>query len=149
MAKGKTTSKQIRAKKDWRDTSTAKDKPQKQIHSPVSVSFKHFDHGGHHCFQHCNNDELRQVMDCLRQLTIMSWLQVRNTGGKRGKKTGLGFTPYGDGDLNGVNRPATLSSDLQIVGVRGTDKMRVYGAHSDGVFYLLWFDRNHQIVPSD
>jgi hypothetical protein len=80
-------------------------------------------------------------------MTTTTWVDVMRSGGKPGKKTGLGFTPYRDSQLNHVRRPEALSPDVQISGVRAGQKPRVFGAYKDHVYYVLWFDRNHKIVP--
>jgi hypothetical protein len=80
-------------------------------------------------------------------LTIMNWSDVLGTGGKGGKKTGLGCTPYADNDLRGVKRPILVSPELTIIGLRASQKMRVFGVYVEQVFYVLWFDPNHEIVP--
>jgi hypothetical protein len=86
-------------------------------------------------------------MDCLRKLTTMTWHQVLDTGGKGGNKHGLGHTPYNDHTLKGAKRPSGISEDLKISAVRASQKYRVYGFYLNHIFYILWFDRNHEIVP--
>jgi hypothetical protein len=122
--------------------------PIKPVHRPLALSFRYADVRGRYCLSCSEAQELPDVVDCLRQLTTLSFLQVMQTGGRGGGKVGLGYTPYRDDQLRGVSRPAGLDPDVQIAGVRATERYRIFGAHIDGVFYLLWFDRNHDIVAA-
>jgi hypothetical protein len=124
-------------------------KPQvNRIHTPIALSFRYVSAGDDYCLSFCTNDEVRAAVNCLRMLTTSSWQQVLQSGGKRGNKAGLAYTPYSDDALKGVTHPAWLSSDIRIAGVRATQKMRVFGAYIEHVFYVLWFDREHSIVPA-
>ena len=87
-------------------------------------------------------------MDCFRQLTTMSWMEVLQSGGRRGNKAGLGYTTYKDSALRGASRPQSIGPDIVISAVRAGGKQRIFGFHLDHVFYVLWFDRNHKIVPA-
>lgn len=77
----------------------------------------------------------------------MTWQQVLETAGKGENKAGLAYTPYEDDALKGVSRPMRLSPEIKIAGVRASSELRVFGAYHDHVFYILWFDRRHEIVP--
>ncbi len=118
--------------------------PVKSIRTPVSLSFRHADVGGTFCLSKCETKDVKEVVDCLRQLTTLDWWQVLQQGGKPGQKVGLGYTAYDDGDLKGAKRPPQISPDVQIAGVRASQRCRVFGAYVD---YVLWFDRDHEIVP--
>lgn len=128
-------------------TDSLKNVPGKPIHTPVRLSFEYIQAGKDFCLSNSEKGEVKEVMDCLRQLTSLSWYNVLCTGGKGGKKDGLGHTPYKDHELR-IKRPATLSLDIQISAVRASKKYRVFGCYLEHVYYLLWFDRNHEIVPS-
>jgi hypothetical protein len=114
---------------------------------PVSVSFRYVEVGKRHCLSHCTQDEVRHYKNCLRILTTLPWKDVLASGGHGENKAGLSHTPYKDYVLTGVRRPQTLSRDLGISAVRATQKARLFGAYGDGIYYILWFDRNHEIVP--
>jgi hypothetical protein len=129
-------------------TNSLKNVPVKPIHTPVRLSFEYIQAGKNFCLSNSEKSEVKDVMDCLRQLTSLSWYNVLNTGGKHGNKDGLGHTPYKDHELRCTKRPAALSPDIQISAVRASKKYRVFGCYFEHVYYLLWFDRNHEIVPS-
>ena len=79
-------------------------------------------------------------------LSSMTWQQVREQGG-RGSKVGLGFTDYEDHLITGARRPANISPELGISGIRAGSKLRLFGVKIEQVFHILWFDREHSIVP--
>lgn len=128
------------------ETDSHKNIPEKPVHKPVRLSFEYIRAGKDFCLSHSEKSEVKEVMDCLRQLTSMSWYDVLGTGGKKGKKDGLGHTVYDDSALCCVKRPEQISRDIRISAVRASSKYRVFGFYFDHVYYLLWFDRNHQII---
>lgn len=81
-------------------------------------------------------------MDALRQVTTLSWNDVRNTGGRPGNKEGLGYTPYPN--LNHQLPPQM--SNMTMAGIRGSARIRVLGFHYNQVFYVLMFNRDHSHV---
>lgn len=122
--------------------------PPKPIHTKVVVSFELYEHGGPYCLCHCDPDQTRTYLSCFRQLTSRTWQQLREGGTKDPTaKTGLNPTRYTVTDLKGVECPAQLSRDVTLLGVRASARMRLFGATVEGVFYVLWFDRDHEIVP--
>lgn len=116
------------------------------LHTPVGLSFRHAQPGDDFCLSRCQPHKVREYVDCLRQLTTLTWQQVLQTGGKGANKAGRGYTPYTDDALRHVSRPAWLSEDIRIAAVRASRKVRLFGCYVDHVFYVLWFDRGHDIV---
>jgi hypothetical protein len=125
-------------------------KPQiSRLHEPLTLSFKHYDtKTNRFCLSECERQQLRDVADALRQLTTLTFQQVLQQGGRGENKVGLAYTPYLDSSLNKVTRPATISPDITIAGIRASQGGRVFGAYINHVFYVLWFDRGHDIVPA-
>jgi hypothetical protein len=103
--------------------------------------------GKEFCLSNCQSAEIRDAVDCLRQLTTLTWWQIRQTGGKK-EKAGLGYTEYEDHELKHIRRPQELDPRIKISGVRASQKFRVFGAYSEHKFYILWFDREHKIVKA-
>ncbi|MCI0681368.1 MAG: hypothetical protein L0Y71_04625 [Gemmataceae bacterium] len=123
--------------------------PPKRIQTPVSVSFRHVvQPGDAFCLSTLGQDEVREVVDCLRQLNTLTWQQILQQSGKGPRKAGLAYTLYPDHALRGVSRPAVISPDIRIAAVRASQKIRVFGVYIEHVFHILWFDRNHEIVPA-
>jgi len=88
------------------------------------------------------------MLAALRKLTSTTWNAAFQQGGKGPNKTGLAPTPYKDHDLKHVKRPAEISADLGIIGIRASQKYRIFGVRSRDVYFVLWFDRNHEIVKA-
>jgi hypothetical protein len=117
-----------------------------RIHEPVTLSFKHCESGGRYCLSLCEEDEIRAAINCLQKLGELTWQQVLMQGGKIPYKTGLAHTQYPDDALRGVTKPF-ISKDIQIAGLRASQRMRVFGFYLSHIFFILWFDRSHEIVP--
>ena len=122
--------------------------PPPDFQSPIRLSFRHVTAGRNYCLSLCTQGEVRDAVDCLRMLTTMPWIEVLKSGGKGKNKAGLGYTPYPDSCLRKVTRPKGLSDEVKIAGVRMQQKGRIFGYYMKHVFHLLWFDRNHDIVPA-
>jgi hypothetical protein len=62
-------------------------------------------------------------------------------------KTGLNATKYAKSSLkNSDIWPTRMAPDVDLVGVRATERRRVFGARLENVFYVLWFDEGHNVV---
>ncbi len=121
----------------------------KRIQTPVSVSFRHVvQPGDRFCLSTFHHDEVREVVDCLRQLNTLTWQQVLQQSGKGPHKAGLAYTLYPDHALQRVSRPSIISPEIRIAAIRASQKIRVFGVYIEHVFYILWFDRNHEIIPA-
>src|ERR1700677_53184 len=95
--------------------SSAEAKP-KRIHTPVTLSFQHCNPGDTFCLSYCQKAELKDIVDCLRQLGILSWQQVLEQGCKSGQfKVGLAYTPYPNDALRCVTNP--LGEDVRVGGL--------------------------------
>jgi hypothetical protein len=128
--------------------SSSREQRPSPMHEPVSLSFRHISPGRNYCLSECSPDNVRHCMDCFRQMTTMSKIDLFNSGGKNQHQAGLGFKKYDDNCLEKVQRPQSLSLEIPIYAVRATQKFRVFGGFSEGVFSVLWFDPNHEIVKS-
>ena len=83
-------------------------------------------------------------MGAFRLLTTMTWNQVRESGTSSGYKTGLGHTRY---PMMDKLLPTQVRSTAKMVGIRASEKFRIYGFHFKQVFYVLIFDQHHQENP--
>lgn len=125
-----------------------RDSPPQKLHAPTSLSFQHAKPGMKYCLSFCSQKEVRGVVDALRQLTTLTWYQVMQSGTKKkGKKVGLNYETFTESDFKGkISRPAGLSMDLRISSVRASDCFRIFGCHTNDIFYVLWFDRLGDII---
>jgi hypothetical protein len=119
--------------------------PHKLIHAPVTLSFQYIRVEQRYCLSECEKAELRGVVDCLRLASGKTLMQLLAQGGKPGHKSGLAFTRYPDHQITKVSRPQQISPDVRFSSVRAGDGFRIYGFLIEHVFYVMWFDRNHEI----
>ena len=120
----------------------------KEIHRKVTVSFEHYRAGSSYCLSVYNDEEQRKsFLQCLHKLTQRTWQQLlEQTSKDKALKTGLNPTAYKKSDLSRVEWPGDLAEEVTILGLRATDRRRIFGASINLVFYVLWFDEGHQIT---
>ena len=126
----------------------ARKRPPSLVHSKIRVSFEYYDDGNPYCLSLYNAEQIRSFLACLRKLTERSWQQLVDGSSKDpAMKTGLNSTPYSKTDLKNPDIwPSRISPDVQLLGVRATQRRRVFGVRIVDVFYILWFDENHEVV---
>jgi hypothetical protein len=127
----------------------ARQNPPSPIHSKARVSFEYYETGEKYCLCHLNRDQITSFLDCLRKLTERTWQQLVDGASKTpSNKTGLNCTQYNRSDLKNPRMwPKQLGPDVDILlGVRATQRRRIYGVRIQGVFYVLWFDEEHGVV---
>ena len=117
------------------------------IHQPTKISFALYEAGGNQCMSHCERHKVKLFLACLQRLSLMTWQQVLSQGGKGERKVGLAPTRYEDNSLK-IDRPANISPDLPFIGIRAGSAERIFGVNIDNVFYVIWFDPNHDIVKA-
>lgn len=106
----------------------------------IVVSFRHYPRSNAMCLSDCQNAEIREYMNALRILCDMDWITACRHGGLRPK-------PIADTSLHKVVRPQTLDQNIPIFEFRATQTARCFGGKQDFTFFVLWFDRNHDICP--
>ena len=111
------------------------------------VSFEKYQKGEAYCLSHCEERSVRAFTDCLRKVCSMTLFVLFQTGSKGAGKSGLAYTPYQDSALKGAKRHGGVPADKLICAVRAGDNDRLFGYIDDHVFYVLWFDSHHRIVP--
>lgn len=112
--------------------------PPRAIDEPAALSFKWYEEGGRFCLSKCGRIEIKQAMACLRKLTTLPLSEIG--------RGGLNYKPYPDHAIRGARRPAGIDPGLTIGAVRVSGKFRLFGVFGANIFYVLWFDRNHEIV---
>jgi hypothetical protein len=118
----------------------------KPISPKVTLSFERYVCGDRFCLSKWNPEQIQSFLDCLRKLSQRTWEQLLASSSKDpALKTGLNPTLYKASDLNGVSWPDWLKRYAKILGIRASDRRRVFGVRIENVFYVLWFDEGHQI----
>ena len=100
----------------------------------VSVSLKYFD-SKFECFSKWQPRDLKQFTAWLGKVREKSKADITSD-------TKLCHRHHGE-----VKRlPAEISRETFVYGLRITDKARVHGIFSGDTFYLIWLDRNHNLI---
>lgn len=127
----------------------AKRPAESNTQAKASISFEYYETGGAYCLSQYNSDQVRSFLDGLRKISERTWQQlIEGASRNPAMKTGLNPTRYARSDLRNPDMwPTRLSQELtHVIGMRATDRRRVFGVRVDQVFYVLWFDEDHGIV---
>lgn len=100
----------------------------------MSVSLRHFD-SSYQCFSKWQSSELKRFTGFLKKVAERSPVDVQSN-------TKLCHAHRGETK----SLPSSLSPDLQIYSLRVGDKERVHGVFHSNQFFLVWLDRNHEIL---
>jgi hypothetical protein len=98
------------------------------------------------CFSEWTPDELRAFSDFNRKVSLQTWQQIVASGGKGPNKAGLGYTSHHGGQLPAADFADALSEDLAWIELRVSQKARVHGFRAGHAFFLVFLDRNHQLL---
>ncbi len=109
------------------------------------VALKYYQ-SGYECFSEWTRDEMRAFSAFCDKLNERTWEQVKQSGGSRGTKAGLGFTPHRDRrKLPGNGLLDRISPEVEFSEMRVTDRARVHGFRMKSAFFLVWLDRDHRV----
>ena len=122
------------------------DPPPVRKSSFIVVSFEKYSKGGDYCLSECEQRAVRGFADGLRILCSLTRQDLMLQSSKGPGKRGLNPTPYPDHALT-AKRPNTIPTDSRIIGMRAGDDDRMFGYFVENVFFILWFDSHHRIVP--
>lgn len=109
------------------------------------VALKYYQ-SGYECFSDWSREELRSFSAFCDKVNERTWEQIKQSGGTRGGKTGLGFTPHRDrGKLPNNGLRSVISPEVEFSEMRVTEKARVHGFRMKSAFFLVWLDRDHRV----
>jgi hypothetical protein len=126
----------------------ARSNPPSPMHVKVRISFELCEDGNDYCLSRCAVDECRSFLSCLRKLSERTWQQLLEGSSRNpSDKSGLNSTVYSKNSLTNPDIwPSRLSPDVtSLLGIRASERQRIYGVRIDNVFHVLWFDKNHEI----
>lgn len=103
------------------------------IHATVSISFKHARGGANKCLSHCDQAQVKSVVECLRKVSNLSWIQMSSHDGLKLKQVP---PPWA--------LPEGVPPDVQVQEVRATLASRVFFYRDGAKMVLLWFDPIHE-----
>ena len=99
----------------------------------------------HQCFSEWTPDELRAFSAFCGRLSLMTWQQIIESGGRQ--KTGVGYTQIDRARLPNTDFLDSLSEDISWIELRVTLEARVFGFRAGQAFFLVFLDRTHDIFP--
>jgi hypothetical protein len=119
-----------------------------------SFSFQHADHNYSGSWRWFQGDEGVGALTFLADIGRLTWSEIgnQNTGGRRGRRK---HHPMAVSELckEAQDRLAQLGYDEifgdEIYRFRLRGKWRLWGFLQDGVFYVVWWDPDHQVYPTD
>lgn len=110
------------------------------VNKKAVLSFELFD-STHECPSDWGND-IKSLFDAFKKVSCRTWIQIFQSGGKSGTKTGLGFTKISPAPFK---LPREMSKDMEISEIRVSEKKRFFGTLKNEVYYVIRLDRNHRV----
>ena len=112
---------------------------------PPSFSFYHFD-TNKECPSEWTGEQVKALFALMQMASSMLWRRVKDTGGSRGGKVGVGFTPVEPKDCK-RKLPDKLAEDVDLSEMRVDNAARIFGIRHEATYYVIWLDRNHLVLP--
>lgn len=82
-------------------------------------------------------EELIQLIEAFKKFESIKWQDIFNDPGLKWERNShIAF-----------KKPNGLPEDIKICSFRVNGKMRLYGYRAQHYFYIVWFDRNHEVCP--
>lgn len=112
-----------------------------QEHPCLNLKYYDYDYA---CFSELSQEDLKQFTALNRKFREMTWLQIKQQGGKK-NKSGLAPTKILKKQLPKSAILDMLSEDIEILELRLSQKARIFGFRSAATFFLIFLDSQHKI----
>lgn len=90
------------------------------------------------------SQEIKDVIEGLKKIEKYTWGQIKGHGSKTaGESVGTGHKPI---DKH-PKLPENVPEDVRLSEMRIDQKKRIFGFRYQSIYYIIWFDRNHEICP--
>lgn len=91
-----------------------------------------------------------RIFDKLADYEGMTWQEIQSASGGKNHGTNSHFEDVTELCKDARNRLVELKMDDidRLFSLRLTGVERLYGVLEDGVFSILWYDKNHEIYPT-
>lgn len=100
------------------------------------VAFENVSHSNC-CISDWFGNELKQLVDCFKKIESLEWKDILGD-------EGLNF----ERNANiAIQLPKSLPKDVKLCSMRVNKKMRIYGYRAQEYFYIVWFDKGHEVCP--
>lgn len=117
-----------------------------------SVVIKHANTGNenpvfsfrHVCDNHCllsdwQGNELIELISTLKTMETLTWNQLVTN-----RHSGLDYRKENN---YAKPLPPRVSPDIDVCRVKVCERKRLWGYRAGNVFRIMWFDRNHEVIP--
>jgi hypothetical protein len=138
-------------KANTKKSPAVRENPEEYIKKPPAWAFSRCDME-HKKWSITNYDFINEIFKKLVDYERMTWQDIQSaSGGKRdGNGTNSHFVNVAELSKEARDRLAELKLyDIdQLFSLRLTAKIRLYGILENGVFYILWYDKEHEIYET-
>lgn len=122
--------------------------PDRESDAKPYVNLKYY-WPNHQCFSEWPKEKLRAFSDFCTKLGEMNWIQIFNSGGSLGKKTGFGYTKHDDPSvLPSHPKLDQISPEINWFELRVDGESRVHGFRAKDAFFLVFLDKDHDVYHS-
>lgn len=131
-----------------------KKKAQKSIPQPqfpegknLKFSFEYYDtKNSRYCLSNFTKKQILRTMTCLKDICTKTYNDLR-TGTKTYRFHSVDWTKTTENKFPYTKINQLEAFQFGLVGVN-QQKARVFGAYNGNIFYIVWFDLEHNIWPS-
>jgi hypothetical protein len=111
-------------------------------HSP-SFRFTHVDENRWQ-LSDWTSDEINDLINAFKKIEKHTWAQLKSQGSRQpGQTVGCGFKLItGHPEL-----PSNTPEDAKLSEMRVCQRKRIFGFRIGSLYYIIWFDRNHEVCP--
>ncbi|WP_017306277.1 hypothetical protein [Spirulina subsalsa] len=112
-------------------------------------AFSSMDCGDNFGWDKATYDDLKEIRDVLWNLETMTWNEIFLDAKKQHHSCDVDFKAKKPSSI-ACKRLKEINMDDQdkLWSIRLSSKKRLWGILDRGVFYILWWDPNHQVYPS-
>jgi hypothetical protein len=90
------------------------------------------------------SSEINDFIEGLKKIEKYTWAQIKGHGSKkRGESVATGYKLI----TNHPSLPDNIPEDVKLSEMRIDEKKRIFGFRVQGVYYIIWFDRDHSVCP--
>lgn len=82
-------------------------------------------------------EELKSLIETFKNIESLSWKEIMIDSGLKWERNKNIAIPL----------PNDFPQDANLCSMRVSKKMRIYGYRAQEYFYIVWFDRNHEVCP--
>lgn len=82
-------------------------------------------------------DELGILIDTFKKIESIEWKEIFNDSGLNWERN----------SHIALKLPKNFPPDAKLHSIRVNGKMRLYGYRAQEFFYIVWFDKNHEVCP--